>query len=109
MIVVLNKRTLASDARTKKCDSLLYVGRPNVLGNPFKIGQDGDRNQVISKYRKWLWEQIKNNNELIIRELKRLGKMSAEGKTVGLVCWCYPLQCHAEIIARAAEWMIKQD
>jgi len=37
----------------------VYIGRPSLLGNPFKIGKDGTRQEVIQKYGIWLWEQIK--------------------------------------------------
>jgi hypothetical protein len=29
-----------------------FVGRPSRWGNPFKVGPDGDRVQVIEKYRR---------------------------------------------------------
>ena len=29
-----------------------YVGRPGVLGNPFVVGRDGSREEVIGKYRR---------------------------------------------------------
>ena len=31
-----------------------YIGRPSVLGNPYRIGIDGDRAQVIQKFRRRL-------------------------------------------------------
>jgi hypothetical protein len=35
-----------------------YVGRPSPLGNPFALGRDGSREQVIARYRRWLWAQL---------------------------------------------------
>ncbi len=32
----------------------VYIGRPGPWGNPFVIGRDGTREQVIAKYRTWL-------------------------------------------------------
>jgi Domain of unknown function (DUF4326) len=32
----------------------VYVGRPSKWGNPFVIGRDGSRNDVIAKYRAWI-------------------------------------------------------
>ena len=35
-----------------------YVGRPSPLGNPFVLGRDGNREEVIAEYRHWLWAQM---------------------------------------------------
>jgi hypothetical protein len=35
-----------------------YVGRPSALGNPFVVGRDGSREEVIAKYRRWLWARL---------------------------------------------------
>jgi hypothetical protein len=35
-----------------------YVGRPSALGNPSVVGRDGSREEVIGKYRRWLWERL---------------------------------------------------
>lgn len=37
----------------------IYVGRPSVLGNPFIIGRNGNREAVIQQYRRWIWGEIK--------------------------------------------------
>ena len=34
----------------------VFIGRPSKWGNPFIIGKDGDREEVIALYRKYLWE-----------------------------------------------------
>ena len=53
----------------------VYCGRScngwkgSVLGNRFKIGRDGSREEVIEKYRRWLWKEIKKGNERLIEEL----------------------------------------
>ncbi len=68
----------------------VYIGRPSKWGNPFEIGKDGDRFEVIKKYRKWLL----NNPELMnsLPELK--------GKTLG--CWCSPQACHGDVLEEFA-------
>lgn len=35
-----------------------YVVRPSPLGNPYALGRDGNREAVIGKYRRWLWQQL---------------------------------------------------
>lgn len=76
--------TTVVNCNTEKYD--VYIGRPSKWGNPFKIGPDGSRKQVIEKYRKY----ILNNDDL----LKCLHEL--EGKTLG--CWCKPKACHGDIL-----------
>lgn len=68
----------------------VYIGRPSYWGNPFVIGKDGTREQVIAKYEVWLRKQPKLMAVLI--ELK--------GKTLG--CWCRPHACHGDVLLRLA-------
>lgn len=69
----------------------IYIGRPSKWGNPFIIGKDGTREQVIKKYEAW----IKTQPELIL-DAKRILK----GKSLG--CWCSPQSCHGDILLRIA-------
>jgi hypothetical protein len=66
----------------------VYCGRPSKWGNPFEIGKDGTRQQVIDKYEKWILQQPELIDQLW--ELK--------GKVLG--CWCAPKRCHCEILAK---------
>lgn len=77
----------------------VYIGRPNPKnswkkskwGNPFKIGRDGTREEVLQKYRTWVVHQPELLNDL--HEL--------EGKTLG--CWCKPDDCHGDFLAILAD------
>ncbi len=64
----------------------VYIGRPSIWGNPFRIGRDGTRAGVLHLYRKW----IQTEPQL----LARLSEL--EGKTLG--CHCKPLMCHGDIL-----------
>lgn len=66
----------------------VYIGRPSIWGNPFEIGKDGDRKEVIWKYMRWLLTQP----ELMERAHKEL-----KGKTLG--CWCAPQPCHGDVLS----------
>ena len=35
-------------------DSMVYIGRGSKWGNPFVIGADGTREEVIAQYRDWI-------------------------------------------------------
>ena len=67
-----------------------YVGRPSPFGNPFVIGEDGTRDEVIELYRQWFHEKILND-PLFKVDLDRL-------RGHDLVCWCAPRACHADVI-----------
>lgn len=75
-----------------------YIGRGSPLGNPFIIGKDGSREQVIAKYRVWLNEQIMRKNPVVLDELNRLGNKAIDEKGLALQCFCYPKPCHGEVI-----------
>lgn len=75
-----------------------YIGRGSPLGNPFVIGKDGSREQVIAKYRVWLNAQIMRKNPVVLDELNRLGNKVIDEKGLALQCFCYPKPCHGEVI-----------
>jgi hypothetical protein len=83
----------AVNKRTETFD--IYIGRGSKWGNPFVIGKDGTRDEVIDKYLDYLCTTDLDRD---IHELfgKRLG------------CFCKPLACHGDILAKAAnveqEW-----
>ncbi len=63
----------------------IYIGRGSKWGNPFVIGRDGNRIEVINKYREWIIKQ---------EVMKDLGEL--EGKVLG--CYCAPLKCHGDVL-----------
>lgn len=64
----------------------VYIGRPSKWGNPYTIGKDGTREEVIKKYMTWFQEQPD-----LIKSLHEL-----KGKTLG--CWCKPKDCHGDFL-----------
>lgn len=69
----------------------VYIGRPSKWGNPFVIGRDGDRAEVIAKFDAWLDTQPQ-----LLAALPEL-----HGKVLG--CFCAPLPCHGDVLARRAQ------
>jgi hypothetical protein len=53
MCKVMNARHVGKRPATDR----VYVGRPSKWGNPFVIGRDGSRDEVIAKYRAWIVRQ----------------------------------------------------
>jgi hypothetical protein len=81
-----------------------YIGRPSVLGNPFAIGRDGTRDEVIAKYRTWLWPLLDEHNPSpALTEINRLTDLYDAGDLT-LVCWCAPQACHGDVLAQAIPW-----
>jgi hypothetical protein len=72
----------------KSCPHDVYIGRPSKWGNPFQLGVDGTRAEVIAKYEAWLRSQPD-----LLRELYEL-----RGKT--LACWCKPKPCHGDVLVK---------
>lgn len=76
----------------KKAHYDIYIGRPSKWGNPYIIGRDGDRNEVIRKYEEW----IKTQPHLLADLPELVGKI--------LGCWCGPRQkCHGDILIKLVE------
>lgn len=69
----------------------IYIGRPSKWGNPFSIGKDGTRQEVIDKYREW----ILNHDDLLLDILE------LDGKVLG--CWCAPKACHGDVLVEILE------
>jgi hypothetical protein len=95
--------------RSVKVDgyNVVRVDRVTVLGNPFTIGRDGSRDQVIQKYRQWLWVKIKEKGEVYTALLKLYN--DTKGRDVKLACHCAPKACHADLLVRALVWIQKQE
>lgn len=84
--------TKVVNTKVEKCD--IFIGRPSKFGNPFRIGKDGTRAEVISKYRSRFYNMILDSNfRQSVNELK--------GKTLG--CFCKPLPCHGDVIVEYLE------
>ena len=65
----------------------VYIGRPSVYGNPFIIGKDGTRAEVIQKFKKYA------------RKNKRVrDAIMALPKNAILGCHCKPKACHGDVI-----------
>ena len=74
----------------------IYIGRSgngvtSIWGNPFSIGKDGTRSEVIQKYRDWLLTQPQLLAILPTLKGKRLG------------CFCKPKECHGDVLVELIE------
>lgn len=86
MTTVVNKRLQPYDT---------YCGRGSIFGNPYEIGHDGTREQVIERYKIWF-------NFLLRDPIFRAEVLKLKNKRLG--CFCKPLACHCDVIA---DWLDK--
>jgi hypothetical protein len=77
----------------------VMVYRPTIYGNPFSHAKGtlakfkvATREEAIRRYEPWLRAQP---------DLVALVRRELRGKVLG--CWCKPLDCHADILARIAD------
>jgi len=82
----------------------VYIGRKGVVfidgkrfppesspfANPYKIGKDGTREEVLTKYKEYICLKLETNDGLK-KEL-----LSMRGKKWG--CWCHPDKCHGDVL-----------
>lgn len=80
MTTVVNKRNESFDE---------YIGRGSIFGNPYEIGRDGTREQVIERYRTWFGFMVRDPIFLSAVQLLRNKKLG---------CFCKPLLCHGDVI-----------
>jgi len=66
----------------------IYIGRKSKWGNPYSIGIDGNRDEVIEKY------------ENYIRQQPHLMKSLDELKDKILGCHCFPRRCHGDVLIK---------
>lgn len=88
----MNKRTHGQPA------DAVYVGRPSKWGNPFShLGgvsaafATASRGEAVAAYRRWL----RMHPDLVAAARHELAGRD-------LVCWCYPAECHAEVLLQVA-------
>lgn len=94
----------------------LYVGRSmpryglfnNVLANPFRVGRDGDLEEVLDKYERMVRGRIEFDEPLAATVYSLRDSV--------LACWCAPkegpgltiydeLICHGQVLLKLAEEM----
>lgn len=93
-IIVINQSELVPNSyRT------IAIHRPFPLGNPYRIGRDGTREQVIALYRKKL--PYFYRNDPTVRFM--IDMLVAETNPIALQCYCAPAPCHGDVIKEFVE------
>lgn len=72
----------------------------SIFANPYKVGKDGTREEVIAKYRDYMENKL-DDDCVLLQELFKL-----EGKNLG--CWCHPEPCHGDVLLELIEKYYKK-
>lgn len=73
----------------------VYIGRGTPYGNPYHIGRDGDRAEVIAKFETYFKERLQTDPQFWFQVRSLSGQE--------LACHCKPMDCHGDIIAAYLE------
>ena len=95
MVVGGNKKTI-----TGKRPNTFYLlcDRTTVVGNPFFMKTEKERNEVCEKYEAYFWKTLVHKTE-VVEYLQQALDALASGRDGCLVCWCAPKRCHTATIA----------
>ena len=74
------------------------VDRSSVLGNPFPMRGEYQRDKVCNKYAVYAASKIKEG--AYQKEMIRLYRLYQQHGKLRLFCWCAPKRCHAETIRK---------
>jgi len=89
---VINIREINNLSQWLENPNNIYIASPNFpLFNPYRIGIDGTRTEVINKYKSYIAKRISDSPSTFIPILRSL-----KGKTLG--CCCHPLPCHGDVL-----------
>lgn len=105
MIIIKNLRN-----EQPKEEWQVKVDRDSILGNPFRMSHESQRNNVCDMYALSFKNMLVSNDmqsKEIQEELKKLVRLYKKHGKLELFCWCSPKRCHAETIKDYLEKEIK--
>ena len=124
-IRVVTKRKNAPRAfKIQPGEGLISCDRETAVGNPFVIGKDGTREEVIEKFDVYIRSRIERwryavelaqalpaqrNPDLEPDDVfvggwfRHVIARVKNGEYIALACWCAPLKCHGDILKRIVE------
>ena len=70
----------------------VYIGRGTIWGNPYQIGVDGDRDEVIRKFKY-------DFDKGFLKPFDNIEKIALSLKGKIIACHCKPYACHGDVIA----------
>ena len=71
-------------------DKKRFPSQPSNFANPYKLDEQYTREEVIDKYKTYITQKLKDDENLQ-KEL-----LNMKGKNLG--CWCHPEPCHGDVL-----------
>ena len=90
MTQVLNRSNL------EDFDDFVYIGRPSVFGNPWRVEREFERPKAVRFYFWYFYARLDMDPDF------RRAVEGLRGKV--LACWCAPRPCHGDVIARYLDY-----
>ena len=84
------------------------VDRASVLGNPFRMEDEDERDAVCEQYHIYFHTRLASGDSAFCNELQRLIFLAMQYGKLELFCWCAPKRCHAETIAEFIEMYLSK-
>ena len=84
------------------------VDRSSILGNPFYMRDESERDIVCDKYQEYFDERYLKDDKFKNAVLEMVKIYRIYGK-LRLFCWCYPKRCHANYIKSVIENIINRN
>lgn len=118
-------KNLLAKSLLQSYSDIVYIGRAikargypelsgSSLANPYYINRDGTREEVVEKYRRWLWEQVQSNTEAkeelngLLKNAK--SRQEPDRHPLKLACWCKEDEkCHGDVVISCLNWMNDYD
>jgi hypothetical protein len=72
----------------------VYIGRPSILGNPYRVLGEDFRDRAIRRFEEYARARISTD------EAWREAVKGLHGKVLG--CWCAPKACHGDVLLKLA-------
>lgn len=87
----------------------VYIGRPSILSNPFIINRDGDRDEVIMKFKDYFIEKFLFDDQYRKDALDSVMSKSTLIDNIKLICHCKPNKCHGDVVKEVIEDYLTMD
>ena len=108
MIIIKNLRNVGGYKAVLSEPYQVRIDRASVLGNPFRMYDESQRDLVCDKYKDYFYNQIKTN-KAFVEELLRLYNIAVKYGKLELYCWCAPKRCHGETIKEFIQNMLNKE
>ena len=89
------------------CSTDFRIDRASVLGNPFPMAVESERDKVCKEYEEYFHNKMKDTNSQFYSKMAEILDVYKQFKQIRLFCWCAPKRCHGETIKKWLETNIK--